>query len=96
VTRTAAVPLPAGTFDFREHFSELGDMSVLGWHRLRPVRRWYPLLNFGISLPTGETETPRFRPELANGSLVPLSRLQRGTGTFDPIIGASITKARTP
>lgn len=96
VTRTAQVTLPVGTINFREHFSGLGDTSVLGWHRLKSIRRWYPLLNVGISLPTGKTETPRFRPELDNGSLVPLSRLQRGTGTFDPIFGASITKARQP
>ena len=28
--------------------------------------------------------------ELVNGSLVPLSRLQRGTGTVDPLFGANL------
>jgi hypothetical protein len=96
VTRTAAIPQPTGTVNFREEFSGLGDTSVLGWYRLRSLRRWYPMVNFGLSLPTGKTETPRFRPELDNGSLVPISRLQRGTGTFDPIFGASLTRARNP
>lgn len=96
VTRTAVVAQPAGTFNFRENFSGIGDTSVIGWYRLRAIRRWYPMVNFGVSLPTGKTETPRFRPELDNGSLVPMSRLQRGSGTVDLIFGASLTKARNP
>ena len=55
VTRSAVIPRPTGTaVDFRETFSGLGDTSVLGWYRLRPVKRWTPLLNFGVSLPTGK------------------------------------------
>jgi len=96
VTRTAVIPRPTGTLNFRENFSGIGDTSVLGWYRLRPIRRWSPLLNFGVSLPTGKTETPRFRPELDNGSLVPMSRLQRGSGSVDPIFGASVSRARNP
>lgn len=96
VTRTAVIPQPAGTVNFSETFSGLGDTSVLGWYRMRPIRRWYPLLNFGASLPTGKTEQPRFRPELENGSLVPMSRLQRGSGTFDPVFGASLTRGMNP
>lgn len=96
VTRTAVIPRPAGTIDFRETFSGLGDTSLLGWYRLRPIRRWFPLLNFGISLPTGKTEQPRFRPELDNGSLVPMSRLQRGSGTADPLFGAGLNRRMTP
>ena len=96
VTRTAVIPRTTGTLDYRENFSGLGDTSLLGWYRLPPVARWYPLLNFGVSLPTGRTETPRFRPELESGSLVPMSRLQRGSGTVDPIFGASINKGRDP
>jgi hypothetical protein len=96
VTRTAVVPLPSGSFDYKETFSGLGDTSVLGWYRLNPVRRWFPVVNFGASLPTGRTETPRFRPELSNGSLVPMSRLQRGSGTVDPILGTSLTRSRDP
>lgn len=96
VTRTAVIPRPTGTFNFRETFSGLGDTSVLGWYRLRPFRRWYPLLNFGVSMPTGKTERPRFRPELQDGNLVPMSRLQRGSGTWDPLFGASLTRAAAP
>jgi len=92
VTRTAVVD----SVDFSETFSGLGDTSVLGWYRLRPIRRWYPLLNFGVSLPTGKTESPRFRLELDEGSLVPRSRLQRGSGTVDPVFGASINRAAEP
>lgn len=85
ITRTAVV----GSFNFKETFSGLGDTSVLGWYRLRPIHRWNVVLNFGTSLPTGETEQPRFRPELEGGSLVPMSRLQRGTGTVDPVFGVN-------
>ena len=48
----------------------------------------YPVVNFGTFIPTGRTEAPRFRPELEDGSLVPISRLQRGSGTVDPLVGA--------
>lgn len=90
VTRSAVVPRPAGAIDFSETFSGLGDTSLVGWYRLRPFRRWYPVVNLGASLPTGRTEAPRFRPELEDGSLVPMSRLQRGSGTLDPLIGANV------
>ena len=97
VTRTAAVPRPDGrTFDYRETFSGLGDVSVLGWYRLRPVRGWTPMLNAGVSLPTGRTERPRFRDELDDGSLVPRSRLQRGSGTVDPILGLHLNWGSDP
>jgi hypothetical protein len=92
ITRTAVVSLPAGSFDFKETFSGLGDTSILGWYRLRPVARWNVVLNFGASLPTGRTEQPRFRSELEGGSLVPLSRLQRGTGSVDPLFGVNIDR----
>ncbi len=92
VTRTAVIPRSTGTVNFRETFSGLGDTSVLGWYRFRPIRRWNLVVNFGTSLPTGRTENPRFRPELDNGSLVPISRLQRGSGTFDPLFGASLDR----
>jgi hypothetical protein len=48
--------------------------------------------SFGSSVPSGKTERPRFRPELQDGSLVPMSRLQRGSGTWDPLFGASVTR----
>jgi hypothetical protein len=88
VTRTAVVPRASGPSAFSETFRGLGDTSVIGWYKLRPVRQWYTVLNVGASIPTGRTETPRFRSELQDGSLVPLSRLQRGTGTVDPLVGA--------
>ncbi len=49
-------------------------------------------MNFGVSLPTGKTERPRFRPELKDGNLVPMSRLQRGSGTLDPIVGINLDR----
>ena len=84
VTRTAT--------NFSETFSGIGDTSVVGWYRLRPWHRWYAVVNFGASLPTGKTELPRFKAALQDGDLVPLSRLQRGSGTFDPLFGASLTR----
>jgi hypothetical protein len=92
VTRSAVVPRPTGPVDFSETFSGLGDTSVVGWYKLRPVDGWYPVVNFGASVPTGKTERPRFRDELQNGSLVPTSRLQRGTGTLDPVVGANLAR----
>lgn len=90
VTRSAVIPRASGALDFSETFSGIGDTSVVGWYKVRPVRQWYPVVNFGTSIPTGRTETPRFRSELQNGSLVPMSRLQRGSGTVDPLAGAHI------
>jgi hypothetical protein len=96
VTRSAVIPRATGPVDFSETFSGLGDTSVLGWYRLNPVRRWTPMLNVGVSLPTGKTERPRFRPELADGNLVPMSRLQRGSGTVDPIIAMNLNWGNDP
>ena len=90
VTRSAVIPSASGALDFRETFSGIGDTSVVGWYKLRPFRQWYPVVNVGTSIPTGRTETPRFRSELQDGSLVPMSRLQRGSGTVDPLLGAHI------
>ncbi len=90
VVRSAVIPGSTGAVNFRETFSGLGDTSVVGWFKLRPIRQWYPVVNFGTSIPTGRTETPRFRTELQDGSLVPMSRLQRGSGTFDPLVGANV------
>ena len=92
VTRSAIVPRPTGAVNFSETFSGLGDTSVVGWYRLLPMRKWYVVTTFGGSVPTGKTETPRFRAELVEDSLVPTSRLQRGSGTWDPLLGASITR----
>ena len=95
VTRSAVVSRPGSSVNFSETFSGLGDMSVVGWYRLRPIRRWYVVTTLGASLPTGKTEAPRFREELSGGSLVPVSRLQRGSGTVDPLLGASLTRKFT-
>lgn len=96
VTRSAVVPRPTGAINFTETFSGLGDTSLLGWYKLRPMRGWYTVLNAGASLPTGKTETPRFREELEAGSLVPMSRLQRGSGTFDPLFGLNVARRVQP
>ena len=92
VTRSALIARPTGTVRFAENFSGIGDTSVLGWYRLAPIKRWNVVFSFGSSLPTGKTERPRFRAELEDGSLVPMSRLQRGSGTWDPLFGASVTR----
>lgn len=93
VTRSAVVTRSNGeTFDFSETFSGLGDTSAIAWHRL-PVRRGFNVtLNAGVSVPTGRAERPRFRDELDDGSLVPRSRLQRGSGTWDPLLGLSVNR----
>jgi hypothetical protein len=84
VTRSAVVERPASTVNFSETFKGTGDTSVVAWHR-SVTFGWHFTVNGGVSLPTGKTERPRFRAELEDGSLVPTSRLQRGTGTFDPV-----------
>lgn len=96
VTRTAVVRRQTGSLNFKETFRGLGDTSLLGWYRLPPIERWNVVLNVGTSLPTGKTERPRFRPELQGGSLVPMSRLQRGSGTFDPLFGLSLDRRFQP
>ncbi len=97
VTRSATIPRATGApRDFRETFSGLGDMSVLGWYRFNKIKGWSPLLNVGLSLPTGKTERPRFRAELEGGNLVPMSRLQRGSGTVDPVVGFNLNRGTDP
>jgi hypothetical protein len=92
VTRSAVVNLPSGVVNFSETFQGLGDTSVLGWRRMVTPNGWNVTFNGGASLPTGKTEQPRFTSALADGSLVPISRLQRGTGTVDPILGVSANR----
>ena len=92
VTRSAVVVRPASTFLFSETFQGLGDTSVLAWHRRVSSTGWNMTLNGGVSVPTGKTEQPHFRTELEEDSLVPVSRLQRGTGTFDPVFGVSANR----
>jgi hypothetical protein len=91
VTRSAVVVRPTSTVNFSETFRGLGDTSVILWKR-KPTDRWTFTFNGGVSLPTGKTERPRFRSELDEDSLVPVSRLQRGTGTVDPVFGISMNR----
>jgi len=92
VTRTAVVVRPTSTFNFSETFRGIGDTSALMWRRWVSSTGWNITLNGGVSLPTGKTEQPRFRTELDDESLVPVSRLQRGTGTVDPVFGVSLNR----
>lgn len=92
ITRTAVLRHATGPVNYRENFRGIGDTSVLGWYRLRPVNRWNVVMNFGASLPTGRTEQPRFRSELEGGNLVPMSRLQRGSGSLDPLFGVNVDR----
>jgi hypothetical protein len=92
VTRSAVVSRPTGTLNFSENFRGLGDTSAIAWRRFVSSDGWNITLNGGASLPTGKTEQPRFRTELDEDSLVPVSRLQRGTGTVDPVFGVSVNR----
>jgi hypothetical protein len=89
IARTGVVQRPTGSLEFRDEVRGLGDTIIGAWYRGGAPRRWSWTLNGGLSIPTGSTRTPRFRAELEAGSLVPLSRLQRGSGTWDPIVGAA-------
>ena len=95
VTRSAVVVRPTSSIDFSETFKGLGDTSVLAWRRRVTSTGWNITLNGGVSLPTGRTEQPRFRVEMSDDSLVPVSRLQRGTGTVDPVFGVSVNRVLT-
>jgi hypothetical protein len=94
VTRSAVIVRPTSTLNYSETFRGLGDTSVIAWKRTR-ARGWGITLNGGVSVPTGRTERPRFSSELDDESLVPLSRLQRGTGTWDPVFGVSMNRVVT-
>lgn len=89
IARTGVVPRETGPVVFRDEVRGLGDTVAGAWYRGGAPNRWSWTLNAGLSLPTGSTRTPRFRPELQEGNLVPMSRLQRGSGTWDPVIGAA-------
>ena len=93
ITRTAVVTVAGGPVNFSESFKGMGDTSVLAWYRLAPINRWNVVFNFGASLPTGRSERPRFREELEGGNLVPMSRLQRGSGTVDPVFGVNVDRS---
>ena len=86
IVRTGVVTRPSGTLAFRDEVRGLGDTTAGVWYR-RSLRGWTWTINGGVSVPTGSTRKPQFRPELEDGSLVPMSRLQRGSGTWDPLLG---------
>lgn len=90
IARTGVVQRAAGPLSFRDEVRGLGDTVVGAWYRGGSPTRWIWTANGALSVPTGQTRAPRFRAELSEGSLVPLSRLQRGSGTLDPVFGASV------
>jgi hypothetical protein len=90
IARTGIVQRASGPFAFRDEVRGLGDTVVGAWYRDGSPGRWSWTLNGGLSVPTGATRPPRFRDELENGSLVPMSRLQRGSGTWDPVVGLAV------
>lgn len=95
VTRSAVVERPGSRVEFSETFQGLGDTSIIAWQRFVSSTGWNMTVNAGVTLPTGKTERPRFRTELDDDSLVPVSRLQRGTGTVDPLLGVSVNRIVT-
>jgi hypothetical protein len=90
IARTGVVPRASGPAAFRDAVRGIGDLVVGGWYRGGSPGRWSWTANAALSIPTGATRRPRFRDELQDGSLVPLSRLQRGTGTWDPVLGLAV------
>jgi hypothetical protein len=89
IARTGVVQRTTGSSTFRDEVRGLGYTVVSAWYRGGTPMRWSWTMSGGASLPTGKSRTPRFRSELSEGSLVPLSRLQRGSGTLDPVFGFS-------
>jgi hypothetical protein len=91
VVRTGTVQRGSGPVTFRDEVRGLGDTTVGVWYR-RARSGWTWTLNGGLSIPTGSTRKPVFRPELEGGSLVPMSRLSRGSGTWDPLLGVVVER----
>ena len=92
IARTGVVQRAAGPLPFRDEVRGLGDTVAGVWYRGGSPSRWAWTVNGGLSIPTGSTRAPRFRDELEGGSLVPLSRLQRGSGTWDPVMGIAVER----
>ena len=67
-----------------------GDTSIIGWYRFPSTSSWHVTMNVGASLPTGRPTAPHFNPRFPVQSLVPLSTLQAGSGTVDPVLGGSL------
>jgi hypothetical protein len=93
IARTGVVSRPTGDTAFRDEVRGLGDLVAGAWYRGGSSGRWGWTVNAAFPMPTGATRASRFRNELDAGSLVPLSRLQRGTGTWDPVFGVSLERA---
>jgi hypothetical protein len=93
IARTGVVQRASGAAAFRDDVRGLGDTVAGMWYRGGSASGWVLTLNGGVSIPTGSTRMPRFRDELVDGSLVPMSRLQRGSGTWDPVFGAAAERA---
>ena len=91
VVRTGTVQRQSGPFGFRDEVRGLGDTTAGAWYR-RSQHGWTWTANAGLSMPTGSARKPVFRPELQGGSLVPMSRLSRGSGTWDPLLGFAIER----
>ncbi len=91
IARTGSVPRADGSIAFRDEVRGLGDTTAGAWYR-RSRGGWSWTFNGGLSVPTGSTRKPVFRPELEGGSLVPMSRLSRGSGTWDPVVGLVIER----
>lgn len=87
IARTGVVNRASGPTSFRDEVRGVGDTVVGAWYRSGSPSRWSWTINGGLSVPTGATRAPRFRDDLQDDSLVPLSRLQRGSGTWDPVVG---------
>jgi hypothetical protein len=92
IARTGVVQRAAGPLAFRDEVRGLGDTVAGVWYRGGSPSRWAWTANVGASIPTGSTRPPRFRDELQEGSLVPMSRLQRGSGTWDPVAGVAVER----
>jgi hypothetical protein len=93
IARSGVVSRPSGPVAFHDEVRGIGDLIIGVWYRGGSPGRWAWTANAALSMPTGATRPPRFRSELDNGSLVPLSRLQRGTGTWDPVSGLVLERA---
>ena len=92
IVRSGTVERPTGAIRFRDEVRGVGDTTVGVWYR-SSRRSWTTTLNTGVSIPTGSARKPQFRPELQGGSLVPMSRLSRGSGTWDPLFGVAVERA---
>ena len=93
IARTGTVHRAGGDVAFRDEVRGLGDTIIGAWYRGGSPLAWNWTINAGVSVPTGKTRAPRFREEMSEGSLVPLSRLQRGSGTVDPTIGVALERS---